>query len=285
MIEKYDLHCHSTESDGTLSPTELIQRAKEKGVSHLALTDHDTTAGLPEARKAADQAGITLIPGIEISTTWNHKCLHIVGLGIDSDYEPLVKGSQQLRTIRTERAEKIAYKLEKRRIYGALDAVKKAAGTGMITRPHFANFLVSQNHVSSVQEAFDRYLAKGKPAFVSTTWTDMELAVDWITQSGGVAVLAHPMRYKLTTNWMKRLLPAFKQAGGQALEVVSGRNNPDEIRILSNYAERFELAGSTGSDFHTPDNQWVELGRLPPLPKKITPVWDLLQVDAYQPSP
>ncbi len=276
MTENYDLHCHSTASDGVLSPTELVQRAHEYGVTSLALTDHDTVAGLSEAQIAATATGIKLIPAIELSTSWQNKCFHIVGLGINPDYPPLVEAIRNLQTMRTERAEKIAEKLEKKRIPGALDAVKKAAGQGMITRTHFADFLLSQFHVSTQQEAFDRYLGAGKAAYVATTWSDMELAINWITQSGGVAVLAHPLRYKLTASWIKRVLAAFKEAGGQGIEVVTGRYNSDEIRTVAGYATRFELAGSVGSDFHSPANQWVELGRLAPLPENIKPVWELL---------
>jgi len=275
MTENYDLHCHSTVSDGALSPTELVQRAHEQGVTSLALTDHDTVAGLSEAQAAAAEAGITLIPGIELSASWQNKCFHIVGLGIDPEFSPLRDATRSLQLMRTERAEKIAAKLEKKRIPGALEAVKKAAGNGMITRSHFADFLLSQFHVSSQQEAFDGYLGAGKAAFVSTTWTDMELAINWITQSGGIAVLAHPLRYKLTASWMKRLLTAFKDAGGQGIEVVTGRYNSDEIKTVANYATLFDLAGSVGSDFHSPANQWVELGRLAPLPPNIKPVWEL----------
>jgi predicted metal-dependent phosphoesterase TrpH len=188
---------------------------------------------------------------------------------------PLLEATQYLQTVRQERAKKIAAKLEKKRIIGALEAVTTAAGDSMITRTHFANFLVSQNHVSSQQEAFDRYLAKGKPAYVATAWAELELAVSWINQSGGVAVLAHPMRYKLSVNWMKRLLTVFKLAGGQGIEVVTSRCSMDEIKILTNYAQNFELAGSVGSDFHNPANQWVELGRLVPLPTNVKPVWEL----------
>jgi predicted metal-dependent phosphoesterase TrpH len=278
MAEIYDLHCHSTASDGALSPTDLIRRAHEQGVTTLALTDHDTTAGLTEARIAATASGIRLIPGIELSTTWQDKCFHIVGLGIDPAYDPLVQATQNLQTVRLERAEKIAHKLEKKRIPGALEAVKQAAGDSMITRTHFADFLLSQHHVSTQQEAFDRYLARGKPAYVSTTWAELEQAIGWITGSGGVAVLAHPLRYKLTANWMKRLLTAFKEAGGQAVEVITSRINADEIKLVADYAARFELAGSIGSDFHNPENQWIELGRLAPLPPQIKPVWELLEV-------
>lgn len=276
MIENYDLHCHSTASDGALSPTALVQRAHEHGVTSLALTDHDTVSGLGEAQITATETGIKLIPGIELSTSWQNKCFHIVGLGIDPAYPPLREATHNLQVMRMERAEKIAHKLEKKRIPGALEAVKKAAGDGMITRTHFADFLLSQFHVSTQQEAFDRYLGAGKAAYVATVWAELELAINWITGAGGIAVLAHPLRYKLTASWMKRLLSAFKEAGGQGIEVVTGRYNSDEIKRVAGYATRFELAGSVGSDFHSPDNQWVELGRLAPLPPNIKPVWELL---------
>ena len=276
MTELYDLHCHSTASDGALSPTELVKRAHQQGVTSLALTDHDTTNGLVEAQLCATATGIRLIPGIELSTNWQDKCFHIVGLGINPNYPPLAEATHNLQSTSVERAEKIALKLEKKRIPGAFEAVKKAAGKGMITRSHFADFLRSQNHVSTQQEAFDRYLAKGKSAYVSTSWAELELAVSWITGAGGVAVLAHPLRYKLTANWMKRLLTAFKEAGGQGIEVITSRMNADEIRVAADYATRFELAGSMGSDFHNATNQWVELGRLAPLPNNIKPVWELL---------
>ena len=275
MTEKYDLHCHSNVSDGVLSPTELVRRAQEQGVTALALTDHDTTAGVDEAKEAAAQTGIKLIPGIELSASWQDKTFHIVGLGINPDYPPLFEATRHLQVIRLERAEQIAAKLEKKRIPGALEAVTKAAGDSMITRTHFADFLVSHFHVSSQQDAFDRYLAKGKPAYVATAWAEMDLAVNWITQSGGIAVLAHPLRYKLTPKWMNRLLAAFKQAGGQGIEVVTGRCNADEIKLAAKYANDFELAGSVGSDFHSPANPWVELGRLAPLPTNVKPVWEL----------
>ena len=276
MTELYDLHCHSTASDGALSPTELVQRAHQQGVTSLALTDHDTTAGIMEAKVCAAATGIKLITGIELSTNWADKCFHIVGLGIDPTYAPLVEAINNLQGTRLERAEKIALKLEKKRIPGALEAVKNAAGDGMITRTHFADFLLSQNHVSTQQEAFDRYLAKGKSAYVPTSWAELALAVSWITGAGGIAVLAHPLRYKLSANWMKRLLTAFKDAGGQGIEIITSRINADEIRQVMDYATRFELAGSMGSDFHNVTNQWVELGRLAPLPKNVKPVWELL---------
>lgn len=275
MTGKYDLHSHSTVSDGALPPSELVQRAYQQGVTALALTDHDTTAGFAEANDAASKIGIRLIAGIELSVSWQNKSFHVVGLNIDPNDPVLLTAARNIQSIRFERAERIAAKLEKKHIHGALDAVFKVTGDGMITRSHFADFLVSQFHVATQQEAFDRYLAKGKPAYVATEWADMELAVNWINQSGGVAVLAHPLRYKLTANWMKKLLTAFKSAGGQGIEVVTGRCSADEIKLLADYATRFDLAGSAGSDFHSPANAWIELGRLAPLPAKIKPVWEL----------
>lgn len=277
MPEKYDLHCHSIVSDGELTPTELVARAKLQGVTALALTDHDTTAGYQEARSAASKINLKIIAGIELSASWQNKTFHIVGLGIDPDYKTLLEATHNLQSVRLERAKKIAAKLEKKQISGVLEAVARAAGDGMITRTHFADYLVSQNHVSTQQEAFDRYLAKGKSAYVATVWADMELAVKWITQAGGIAVLAHPLRYKLTASWMRRLLTAFKEAGGQGIEVVTGRCNADEIKLAATYASSFGLLGSVGSDFHSPKNPWVELGRLAPLPVSIKPVWELFE--------
>jgi 3',5'-nucleoside bisphosphate phosphatase len=275
MTEKYDLHSHSTISDGVLSPTQLVQRAYEQGVTTLALTDHDTTAGYEEALVAANKINLKLIEGIELSASWQGMTFHILGLGINPNYSPLLEATRHLQTVRLARAEKISAKLEKKHITGALEAVMDAAGDRMITRSHFADFLVSQNHVSTQQEAFDRYLGKGKPAYIATVWADLDLAINWVTQSGGIAVLAHPLRYKLTAIWMKRLLTEFKQAGGQGIEVVTGRCSADEINLAAKYANDFELVGSVGSDFHSPSNQWVELGRLAQLPSNIKPVWEL----------
>jgi predicted metal-dependent phosphoesterase TrpH len=275
MTEKYDLHCHSTASDGSLTPTEVIHRAQQQGVTSLALTDHDTINGQSEAANAAVECNIKYIPGIEISTTWENKCFHILGLNIDPKNTALITGIKDLQTLRTERAKKIALKLEKKRIPDSYEAVIKMANGGMITRAHFANFLLSQNYVSTQQQAFDRYLGKGKPAFVSTTWADLDKAINWINQSGGIAVIAHPLRYKLSASWMRRFLSYFKQSGGQGIEVITGRTTPDEIRRTMIYANQYELAASVGSDFHTPDNPWVELGRLAPLTSNITPVWEL----------
>lgn len=275
MSEHYDLHCHSTASDGSLTPTEVVLRAKKNGVTTLALTDHDTINGQQEAIKVASDNAIKLIPGIEISTTWENKCFHIVGLGIDIKNPALTAGIAELQSLRSKRAQKIAKKLEKRKVTGAYEAVVKVANGGMITRLHFANYLVANNYVSTTQQAFDKYLGKGKPAFVSTVWAELQTAIDWINQAGGVAIVAHPLRYKITASWMRRFLIFFKENGGSGIEVVTGRSSPDEIRRSLLYAKQFEFVASVGSDFHTPDNQWVDLGRLAPLPASIRPVWEL----------
>lgn len=277
MTQLYDLHCHSTASDGALSPTNLVKRAAEKGVTTLALTDHDTTAGLIEARNSSNSLNLTLINGIEISAQWEKLGVHIVGLNIEPENEELQKIISQLHIMRTQRAEKISLKLAKKGILNALESVQKVASNEMITRVHFANFLVSQAHVATVSEAFERYLGDGKIAYVPTIWTPLESAVQAILAAGGIAVLAHPLRYKLTATRMRKLLTVFKNAGGQGMEVVTGRYNPDEMRVLAGFATQFELAGSAGSDFHSPENQWLELGRLAPLPEKIKPVWELWQ--------
>lgn len=274
-VARYDLHCHSTASDGALSPEALVKRAFEQGVTTLALTDHDTVAGLDEARHTAQLLGLQLINGIELSCTHLNQCLHIVGLNFQPDHPVLMAGLQQQQAIRDLRAVKIAEKLAKRHIEGVYEAVLAAAAGGEITRSHFAEFLLRHGYVHSMQDAFDRYLNKGQSAYVPTVWASLEEVVTWIVQAGGVAVLAHPMRYKLSAKWMNRALPVFKEAGGQGVEVVNGRASLDAIRQSQQYAIRHELYASVGSDFHAPDSPYLELGRLAPLPTGLTPVWTL----------
>lgn len=275
MTDIYDLHSHSIASDGALSPTELVKRAHEKGVTVLALTDHDTTNGLAEAQQAAAGLGMRLINGIELSASHLNQCLHIVGLNIDPNNPALSEGIAQQQKIRDLRAKQIAEKLEKKKIFGAYQFVTQAAGNGEITRSHFADFLLTHQHVTTQQEAFDRYLSKGKPAFVPTVWASLEETVAWIKAAGGVAVVAHPLRYKLSVKWMNRALAVFKQAGGQGIEVVTGRASLDEIRISQQFAEKHQLYASAGSDFHAPDNLYLELGRLAAMPAGLKPVWEL----------
>lgn len=275
MTTKYDLHCHSTASDGSLAPSEVIARAKKMGVTSIALTDHDTTNGLVEATKAAIKNKINLIPGIEISTTWENKCFHIIGLNINPTQSALVNGIKKLQTLRAERTKKISLKLEKEHIPNAYESVLKAAKGGMITRSHFADFLLSKKYIATKQEAFNRYLGVGKSAYVSTIWANLDDAINWINQAGGTAVIAHPLNYKMTASGMKRFLSFFKDSGGQGIEVVTGRSTRDGIKRSTTYAEQYGLAASTGSDFHYPSDQGVELGHLLDLPKNVKPVWEL----------
>ena len=274
-VPRYDLHCHSTASDGALSPTALVDRAVQQGVTVLALTDHDTVDGLEEAAWAADKHGLRLINGIELSCTHLNQCLHIVGLNIDPQHPVLTAGLQQQQAIREQRAIKIAEKLARRNIPDVYAAVVAAAAGGEITRSHFAEFLLRNGYVTSMQEAFDRYLNKGQSAYVPTVWASLEEVVEWIVAAGGIAVLAHPMRYKLSGKWLNRALLAFKAAGGQGLEVVNGRASPEEIRQSQQFAIRHQLYASAGSDFHAPDSPYLELGRLAELPSAMIPVWTL----------
>lgn len=273
-LSTHDLHCHSTASDGKLSPTELVNMAAQKDVKTLALTDHDTTNGLQEASAAADKVNINLIPGIELSTTWSDKCFHVVGLNIDAENPRLKKGVKGLQAKRLKRADLIADKLAEKGIGGAIaDSVKAIAGDGMITRAHFAEYLVEHGYGSTVKDIFKHFLVSGKPGFVATRWAELDEAISWITDAGGVAVLAHPIRYKLSGRQMQRLLTAFKAVGGAGIEVICGNNSLEDTRKSANLARQYQLAGSVGSDFHSPNKSWAMLGKLPPLPEDIEPIW------------
>jgi predicted metal-dependent phosphoesterase TrpH len=269
----HDLHTHSTASDGAYSPAELLERAARAGIQVLALTDHDTTAGLTEAQEAADLRGVDFIAGIEVSVTWQNRTLHVVGLRIDPEHAPLQAGLEGLRQIRTDRALEMDARLARAGISGILDAARQQAGPGMITRTHFARCLASRGLAADVRDVFNRYLTPGKPGHVSTRWADMEAAIDWIRGAGGIAVLAHPQRYKLTHSWLRRLLGEFKEMGGEALEVLSGTSAPGDVQSSAALARHHGLLASCGSDFHGPDDSWPKLGRLPGLPAGLTPVW------------
>jgi predicted metal-dependent phosphoesterase TrpH len=268
----YDLHSHSTASDGTLAPAALLRHAAAQGVDVLALTDHDVTAGLAEARRAAAELGVTLVAGVEISVTWQHQLLHIVGLGIDPEHEGLQRGLRGQRDFRLRRAEEIGRRLEKKGIAGALAGAQALAGGPSLGRTHFARWLVAQGEAKDVQNAFDRWLKRGKPAYVPGQWAALADTVGWIRAAGGQAVIAHPMRYTLSAARFRDLLAEFKEAGGEALEVVSGSFPHGATPSLVEYARQFGLLASVGSDYHGP-GQSSELGRLPPLPEGCTPVW------------
>lgn len=275
MSASIDLHSHSTASDGRLRPAALVARAAAQGVTTLALTDHDTTAGVPEAAAAAREAGIRLVPGVEISTTWARRDFHIVGLGVDTDHSGLQAALAEIRALRGQRARAIGDKLARHGMPGAHAGASALAGDAAVTRSHYASWLVAQGHVDTPNEAFHKWLRKSKPAGVSVRWLDMGEAVARIREAGGVAVLAHPLAYKLTGAWMRRVLGAFREAGGEAMEVACGtRPQSVDVARLAEWARRYQLLASQGSDFHHPDNPWLELGRLPPLPQDLTPVWN-----------
>ncbi|WP_246856808.1 RNase RNM [Brenneria corticis] len=270
----YDLHSHTTASDGLLTPGELVTRAAAMRVGILAITDHDTTDGLAAAQRAIDDQSLPLrlIPGVEISTQWENHEIHIVGLGMDIGHPALCSLLRQQAQSRLARAEQIAIRLEKARIPDALAGASRLATGGQITRGHFARFLVEQGAAPNINQVFKKYLAKGKTGYVPPQWCTIKQAIDAIHQSGGVAVLAHPGRYDLTAKWLKRLLTAFADHGGVAMEVAQCQQAPDERTQLARYAREFGLLGSQGSDFHQPC-AWIELGRKLWLPADVEPVW------------
>lgn len=269
----YDLHAHSTASDGTLTPAELVRAAAASGIRTLALTDHDSVAGLAEAGAAAAEAGLRLVPGVELSVTWESRTIHVVGLNIAPDHSGLNEGMRRLQAVRFERAKEMGRRLEKKGIPGTLEIAAGLAGAGMVTRTHFARALVQLGHAASVRDVFDKFLAQGKPGHVPTVWAEMAAAVGWIIDAGGVAVLAHPQRYKMTGSWIRRLTGDFKAAGGQAIEVISGNATLSDIQTNTALAHRFELLASVGSDYHGPEQVWLKLGKIPPLPDGLAPVW------------
>lgn len=269
-----DLHCHSVISDGTLPPAELAQRAHANGVQIWSLTDHDEVRGQHEAKAAAEALGLPYITGVEISVTWAHETIHIVGLQINPDDEELVDGLARTRAGRAERARAMGDQLAAVGIEGAFEGAQYYAGNPeLISRTHFARYLVEKNHCDDVREVFTRYLVPGKPGYVPMQWATLEQAVRWITDSGGVAIVAHPGRYKLTELEMSALLNQFKEFGGTGLEVVTGSHTVDQYRQYAKMTKKYGFVASRGSDFHGPEESRVDLGRLPPLPDSVVPVW------------
>lgn len=270
----YDLHAHTLHSDGTLSPSDLVIRAKEQGVHYLALTDHDETSGLDEAQKKADELKLNLIHGVEISVSWdNNQTIHIVGLNIDKNNEALQKGLAEIRDERVRRAKKIATKLEKAGIENVWQDIVDENGFEALTRTHFARFLLKHEHVKDIQQAFKKWLGRKGKAYVSGHWAAMDKGVNWIVEAGGQAVIAHPVRYGMTNRKLEKLVLDFKDAGGTGIEVIGNRYSPQERASMASLARRFDLLASVGSDFHGPGNPYVELGRNLGLPDHIKPVW------------
>ena len=276
MTKIYDLHSHSDQSDGILSPEALVSRAKLHAVDVLALTDHDTLAGVARAQSQAKKENIDVIAGIEFSCQWNGRGIHIVGLNVDVGSPVLVKAVAQQIESRNTRAEMIARKLESLGIDKSLTGAKSLAGpNAVIGRPHFAQFLVNQGYVSNINQAFKRYLGSGKPGDVKQVWPEVGMAVDWINSANGKAVLAHPDKYSLTRTKLCALTEEFAQSGGKAIEVISGKQTKNITENLTCIAEKFNLAGSCGSDFHSPKCAWQELGRFGKMPDRLQPVWEL----------
>ena len=271
---RYDLHCHSTRSDGLLSPSAVVRRAAERGVDVVALTDHDEVAGLPEARAAARDAGIEFVAGSEISVTWQGDTIHVVALGIDSQEAGMAEGLALVRSGRDARARRIGEALGQAGIPDAFQgALAYVTSERLISRTHFARYLVETGYVRDMKDAFKRYLTTGKPGYVPHAWASLSQAVEWIHGAGGQAVVAHPGRYKLTAAGLRALLAEFRDLGGDALEVLSPSHTTAQYAEFATLARTFGLKGSCGTDFHGPGESRMEFGDLPPLPPGVDPVW------------
>lgn len=273
---KVDFHCHTRISDGSLSPEALIDLALEKQIDCLAITDHDTTLSYELVRDYALDRGVALISGCEISCQWQGHTIHIVGLDVDVTQPELVSGLKMNRVLRWHRAYAIAAKLEKKRVSGVMQAVLEQIDMGMVGRNHFAKVLVQRGLVKNTQQAFDRYLKQGRPAYVGVDWPSLEVVVAWIRAAGGKAVMAHPHIYSMTNGKLNRMLEAFKQAGGEGVEVVCHpRRTSDQIGMAQR-AKRLGLYASQGSDFHNFEQTWRALGWLAPMPEGCVPIWQAL---------
>jgi predicted metal-dependent phosphoesterase TrpH len=273
-----DLHCHSVVSDGTLTPEQLAARAKANGVELWSLTDHDEIGGQLRAAAAARAEGMRYLTGTEISVSFAGQTVHIVGLGFDAQDPRMAQGLTRTRGGRRERAQEMSEQLARVGIKGAYEGALKFVGNPeLISRTHFARYLVEAGHCKDTSEVFRRYLTEGKPGYVEHRWASLRDAVQWIRDCGGVAVIAHPARYKFTPNEEFALFTEFKALGGQAVEVVTGSHSAAEAVQYAETAREFGLAASRGSDFHSPDESHTDLGTLPLLPGNLQPVWELLE--------
>ena len=275
---KYDLHSHTKYSDGSLSAQVLIALAIERGITHLAITDHDTVQAhlqLTENNNSYATEKINIIKGIELSSQWNNMGVHIVGLNIDIHSTAITTAVKHQTQLRIERVKTIAKKLLQRGFPDITQGAMILAGDGQVGRPHIAQHMVDEGLVSSVGQAFNKYLGAGKVGDISSVWPDLECVVEWINAAGGVAVLAHPSRYKMTRTKRRRLMADFSDAGGQAIEVCAGNQVPGVAEEMAAVCDEFGFHASVGSDFHNPDYKWVKLGQYPRLPKACRPVWEL----------
>lgn len=273
-----DLHCHSVVSDGTLTPEALAERAKANGVELWAMTDHDEIGGQTRAIAAARSVGLPYLTGTEISVTFLNVTVHIVGLGMDHESPELLAGLHATRSGREQRARDMANGLAQVGIKGAFEGALQYAGNPeLISRTHFARFLVETGVCKDTNEVFRKYINDGKPGFVPHRWATLSDAVGWITRSGGMAIIAHPGRYKFTANEEFALFTEFMAHGGRGVEVVTGAHGPADVVKYTDFCREFGLLGSRGSDFHSPEESHTDLGRLPDLPGQVTPVWEALQ--------
>ena len=272
-----DLHCHSTVSDGVLTPDAIATRAFERGVNIWALTDHDELSGQALARQTAEQHGMKYLSGVEISVTWAGKTVHIVGLGIDAQDSGLLEGLRQTRDGRADRAKRIGTNLERLGMPGAFEGALTYAGNPeLISRTHFARYLVEKGFCPNVQIVFDRYLSDDGPAHEPMQWAKLETAVSWIRSAGGIAVIAHPGRYHYTETQFGAFFDAFKDCGGLGIEVVTGSHSTEQFSHYAQVARDYGFLASCGSDFHSPKESRHDLGSLPALPADLTPVWQQL---------
>jgi hypothetical protein len=274
-VTNADLHCHSTVSDGLLAPAEVVRRAHANGVDLLALTDHDEIGGLDEARGMAAELGLRFVDGVEISVSWgDDTTVHIVALDIDPHHPGLIAGLAQVRSGRDERAVQMGAELDKVGIHGAHQGALRFVGNpALVSRSHFARHIVESGHAKDVKSVFDHWLAKGKPGYVAHSWATLGQALGWIQGAGGLAVIAHPGRYRLSNKELRRLLVEFRDLGGQGIEVLSGSHSDDKVSEFARYAREFGFLASRASDFHGPGESRVDLGKLPQLPEDLTPIW------------
>lgn len=269
-----DLHSHSQCSDGSLSPAELVALAVRAGVKALALTDHDSVDGIAEATAAAAGTGLTLIPGVELSAIWGVHNIHVVGLQLDTEHPALKAGLQRQAGARAERGRQMAAKLEALGLKGAYEgALALASSPDGLSRTHMAQWLHDAGHVSTIQQAFDRYLGPRKPAAVPMPWASLAEVVTWIKAAGGVAVVAHPGRYDMSRTKMRQLLTEFKALGGDGMEVATATEKPDMVAYLGRLSQQLGLLASQGSDYHGKPAPWIALGRFPSLPAACIPIW------------
>jgi predicted metal-dependent phosphoesterase TrpH len=274
MPLQYDLHSHSIASDGTLSPFELVTAAHAAGVDVLALTDHDTLDGLVEAGQTARELGLQLVPGVEISVSWQSQTIHVLGLNVDPACKTLQTGLESLREFRHWRAREMGRRLARTGIDGCYEGACALAKGNIVGRTHFAQHLVAAGHARSVREVFKRFLVNNKPGFVAGQWAGLDAVLDWIQSAGGMAVIAHPARYRMTASKLRRLITEFRSGGGAGLEVVSGSHSRDNISTMAALCRNEKLLASCGSDYHGPENPWIKLGQLPTMPVGCQPVWE-----------